>query len=437
MGMAKKKATDKKKSELKKTSPPVAGKKGNSKSNAKATPPKKRVGSLADFIDGMKSKKKPAKKDDGEKKTGKKGDKPKLKLCDAFLCTDPIPSDTITVPTRSPLFNLFLSERADGGIPLGRVIEVYGDHDQGKTSILTELMIAFQQAGGIVLFHDSDFKFNRERAERRGWMPDRTIYIPDLSIEGVLAQSEKVISKLRSTDGFKECPVMIAWDSAPSTPISGNIPGQPSAGAGGMMEAARILWDRLSRRMIGFLSVNQVTFVATSPQIAHIQFGGKGPKKTTALGGAIKTQATLRIKVWRSGLFKWTENDPPGAAVGIYISLNATKHHFRLLGERQITLGYLFDSGFNKYYDTFNYLMLVGAFFGPELLQDKSNLIVAAGGGRHKLLGVGNSMYYREVGQFLKDNKKVFNMMVRAMESHYLTGLVNEWLVEGLVVEEG
>jgi RecA/RadA recombinase len=360
-----------------------------------------------------------------------------------FVCSEPIPSDTITLPTRSPLFNLFLSERANGGIPLGRVIEIFGAPDMGKTSLLQESMVAFQNAGGIVLLHDSDFKFNRQRAELRGWNPERTVYIPDKSIEDVLDRVEEAVTYLRRCPGYEAVPILFAWDSAPSTPLRDNLPApvvvsekaekkkgkgiadiegnkKPSIPAkkkasGGMAEAARVLWDKLSRRLVGFLSDQHVTLIATSPTIAMIAKGAfafRGPQQTTALGGSIKTQATLRIKVWRSGLFKYTTDSNP---IGVYFSLQAVKHHLRLLGGQQVTLAYLFETGFSAYYDAYNYLLLSRAI-NPE---DGSPWASAAGG-HYRLGGVKNSFAYRDVPAIMQD-PEVWLRALAALESAYLS----------------
>jgi recombination protein RecA len=320
---------------------------------------------------GGKGKKATAKKKSTAKKTkAKKDKKPPKNLAefvksittgtdalDVFLCTDPLPADTTYVPTRSPLLNLFLSESVDGGIPIGRVIEIFGQPDSGKTSLLTEAMIAFQQVGGVVIFHDSDFKFNRERAERRGWNPKETIYIPDVGIEDILDKLEKVVIKLRAQEFTKDKPILFAWDSAPSTPLRANVPGakvkmgkdgKPIKSHGGMMEAARIMWDRVSRRLAGFLSEQNVTLIATSPEIVQLRPGFKSTK-TTALGGAIKFLSTIRIKTWRGGLFKFASAETEPAA-GVYISMNAVKHGLRIQPDKQVSVSYLFDHGFTSYY---------------------------------------------------------------------------------------
>ena len=338
---------------------------------------------------------------------------------DVFLCTDPIPADTTFVPTRSPLLNLFLSERVDGGIPLGRIIEIYGQPDSGKTSLLTEAMISFQQAGGVAIFHDSDFKFNRERAERRGWSAKDTIYIPDKGIEDILEKTKQIVTRLRSQNFATSIPILFAWDSAPSTPLRAHVPGyvapKGTTPRGGMMESARVLWDKLVRELTGFLSDNDVTVIATSPEIAQINRGFKSTK-TTALGGAIKFVSTLRIKTWRGGLFKFTSSEDE-AASGVYISMNATKHGIRIKADKQVSISYLFDHGFTPYYDPLNYLALTRAKTAG------GKQIVTNASGYWSILGFDKSFRFRDAAWLLYENPDVHRQLIEAMESHFLTGV--------------
>jgi len=341
---------------------------------------------------------------------------------DVFLCDDHIPADTTFVSTRSPLLNLFLSERADGGIPLGRIIEVYGQPDSGKTSLLTEAMISFQEAGGVALFHDSDFKFNRERAERRGWNPKKTIYIPDKGIEDILESTKQIVMRLRSHEFAKDMPILFAWDSAPSTPLRANVPGYvPPKGTkvkkGGMMESARIMWDKLVRELTGFLSDNNVTVIATSPEIAKITPGFRS-SKTTALGGAIKFVSTIRIKTWRPypSEFKFTSDDTEPAS-GVYIAMNATKHGIRIQPDKQITVSYLFDRGFTSYYDPLNYLVITKA----KTANDKQ--VVTNTSGYWRILDFDKAFRFRDAAWLLYENPEIHRQLIAAMESHFVTGV--------------
>jgi recombination protein RecA len=67
-----------------------------------------------------------------------------------------------------PTLNEILSGKRDGGLPRGRIIEVYGPSSSGKTLIATQAMIAAQQQGGAAMFHDHELTFQIPFAKKFG-----------------------------------------------------------------------------------------------------------------------------------------------------------------------------------------------------------------------------------------------------------------------------
>lgn len=64
--------------------------------------------------------------------------------------------------------NMTLTGRPREGLPVGRIVQMYGDSSAGKTVISVDLMIAAQQAGGLALFMDHERTFMKPLAEQRG-----------------------------------------------------------------------------------------------------------------------------------------------------------------------------------------------------------------------------------------------------------------------------
>jgi recombination protein RecA len=64
--------------------------------------------------------------------------------------------------------NAIISGRADGGIPQGRLMEMYGPSSSGKTAIATQMLINAQKAGGVAGFMDHERSFNIELAKHMG-----------------------------------------------------------------------------------------------------------------------------------------------------------------------------------------------------------------------------------------------------------------------------
>lgn len=75
---------------------------------------------------------------------------------------------SVWLDTGYPPLNLALSGRYDGGLPCGRIVELFGDESSGKTAIATAAMIATQKQGGVALFMDHERSFMKDIAEENG-----------------------------------------------------------------------------------------------------------------------------------------------------------------------------------------------------------------------------------------------------------------------------
>lgn len=72
------------------------------------------------------------------------------------------------VDTGYPPLNKIISGKYDGGIPLGRLVEIYGPSSSGKTALATMIMVKAQQMGGIAGFCDHERSFNIDLAKNFG-----------------------------------------------------------------------------------------------------------------------------------------------------------------------------------------------------------------------------------------------------------------------------
>jgi recombination protein RecA len=67
-----------------------------------------------------------------------------------------------------PRLNEILSGKSDGGLPMGRIIEIYGPSSSGKTLMATQALIAAQHAGGVGIFCDHELTFQVPFAKKFG-----------------------------------------------------------------------------------------------------------------------------------------------------------------------------------------------------------------------------------------------------------------------------
>lgn len=260
------------------------------------------------------------------------------------------------VPTTITLVNLFLY----GGIPIGRIWEVFGENHEGKTAFLILLMIAVQRYGGITVYLDAEGTWDEHRARRMGHNPARHIYCQADTVEAGDKVIGEVIHEIREVQKLT-CPVLIGWDTIAASQMEAEKKMKDAQTAEekkkarykeGMASKPRVVREMLRRYSLE-LSRQQVGMVFVNHTIAD--FDQFGPGYDTPGGGAIKFWTTYRVQVYRSGQFK-PDNQTD---CGICSTLKMIKCKVgRPLRRVEIPLTY--DHGWDEDYANFDYLTRKG-----------------------------------------------------------------------------
>jgi len=182
-----------------------------------------------------------------------------------------------------------------GGLPRGRVIEIFGDESSGKTTLALHCVAEAQKAGGLAAYIDAEHALDPEYAKKIGvQVNDLLISQPDsgeeaLQIVETLAHSEKVD--------------IIVVDSVaaltPRTEIAGEM-GEIPVGT-----QARLMSHAL-RKLSGLLakSKTMVVFLNQTRMKIGVMFGNP---ETTPGGLALKFYASVRINLKRIAQIKHGE----------------------------------------------------------------------------------------------------------------------------------
>lgn len=179
-----------------------------------------------------------------------------------------------------------------GGIPQGRIIEVYGPESSGKTTLTLHIAAECQKAGGTVAFVDAEHALDTNYAERLGVdIPNTLISQPDsgeqaLEITDMLVRSGAV--NLLIVDSVAAL--------TPRAELEGDM-GDSHMGlqARLMSQALRKLTGSISRSNCTVIFINQLRMKI------GVMFGN--PETTTG-GNALKFYSSLRLDIRRIGAIK-------------------------------------------------------------------------------------------------------------------------------------
>jgi recombination protein RecA len=218
------------------------------------------------------------------------------------------------IPTGSLTLDLALGV---GGLPKGRVIEIYGPESSGKTTLAIHAIAEAQKKGGIAAFIDAEHAFDRFYAQKLG-----------VDVENLLiSQPDNGEQALEIADNLIRSGAIdiLVIDSVAALVPKGEIEGEMGDSKMGlharlMSQALRKLTGTISKTGCCCIFINQLR------EKIGVMFGN--PETTTG-GNALKFYASVRLDVRRISQIK-DSDEVSGNRVKVKIVKNKVAPPFRL-----------------------------------------------------------------------------------------------------------
>ncbi|MBT4856573.1 recombinase RecA [Candidatus Uhrbacteria bacterium] len=182
-----------------------------------------------------------------------------------------------------------------GGVPRGRIIEIYGPESSGKTTLAQHIVAEVQQAGGVAAFVDAEHALDPDYAEKIGVnIQELFISQPDNG-----EQALEIVDTLVRSSAVDVIVVDSVAALTPKAEIEGDM-GDHHVGrqARLMSQALRKLAAIVSKSNTTVIFINQIRMKI------GVMFGN--PETTTG-GNALKFYSSVRIEVRRSAQIKQQE----------------------------------------------------------------------------------------------------------------------------------
>ena len=220
------------------------------------------------------------------------------------------------ISTGSKLLDYICSNRRDGGLPEGRIIEIFGPPSIGKSHIATQIARTTQNMGGIVVYIDTENATSVENLKMLGVdVSNRFVYVDTHCTEEVLSIAEATIMKAKAMD--KDIPVTIVWDSVAASSPKAELLGDYDKESIGLQ--ARAI-SKGMRKITGVIANQNVLFVILN-QIRTKIGVMYGDPDTTPGGKAIPFHASTRIKLGAGQQIKDGDD-----VIGIHVSAKTIKN---------------------------------------------------------------------------------------------------------------
>lgn len=223
-----------------------------------------------------------------------------------------------------------------GGLPRGRIVEVYGGEQTGKTTFAQSVVAAVQAIGGVGALYEPEYKWDRAYAKSMGVKIEDLLMIQPAAktIEAGISAFDRAAQHWIDNQ-LQHIPLVFVWDSVASTShdkeyrdTTNKEPGVP---AREFRRAMRVLTGKIATAQAIMLFVNQ-----QYEKVGGFT-GGFGPKKSTYGGGGIRYHASLRIEMVYTGKLKL----PNGTVVGIEGLARTFKSSLGVPRDEQYAVAYM------------------------------------------------------------------------------------------------
>ena len=203
------------------------------------------------------------------------------------------------VSTGSSILDIAISNRKNGGFPVGRITEITGLEQSGKSLLAAHALANTQKKGGLAVFIDTENAVPPEFFSAIGIDLKKMLYIPLETIEDIFDTIETLVEKVRTSD--KNRLVTIVVDSVAGASTKQEM--ETDFDKDGWATAKAIIISKAMRKITNLIGRERICLILTN-QLRTKMGVTFGDQWTTSGGKALAFHSTIRLRLKNIGNIK-------------------------------------------------------------------------------------------------------------------------------------
>ncbi len=309
-----------------------------------------------------------------------------------FLDNDDAPTNVEGwVSTGASMLDVAISNRPYGGLPVGRITEITGLEQSGKSLVSAHLLAETQKLGGLAVLIDTENAVSREFLEAIGVDTTKLLYVVAETVEQCFEYTETIIEKVRTSS--KDKYVTIVVDSVAAASTEKEM--EADYGKDGYATDKAIIISKAMRKITNLIGRQKITLVFTNQLRQKMNAMPFSDPWTTSGGKAIAFHASVRLRLKSMGTIKAKDTSGNDRIVGIKVRCQVVKNR---MGPplRSADFDIFFDRGIDN----------IGAWLGSM----KDNGLVKQSGAWYEYTDI-------DTGEIIKYQAKDFPSMLETNPS--------------------
>ena len=261
-----------------------------------------------------------------------------------FLAGDEDSPSNVTewISSGCDALDIAISNRPNGGFPVGRITEITGLEASGKSLLAAHTLAETQKKGGLAVYIDTESATSSEFLTAIGADLKTMLYVPLETVEEIFETIETIVDGVRKSD--KDRLVTIVVDSIMGA--STKIELAAEYDKDGYATSKSIILSKAMRKVTNWIARERICLIFTNQ--LRVKMGVSfGDQWTTSGGKAIPFHASVRLRLKNTGQIKATVNGAE-QVVGSKTSVQVVKNR---MGppHRKIDYEIYYDSGIDNF----------------------------------------------------------------------------------------